>query len=43
MSNVLSLENYLAKVAQCEPAPVMGEVVRVTGLLVESLGPRVSV
>ena len=38
-----SLENYLAKVAQCQPAPLMGEVVRVTGLLVESLGPRVSV
>ena len=38
-----SLENYLGKVAQCQPAPLMGEVVRVTGLLVESLGPRVSV
>ncbi|MFN7980572.1 MAG: FliI/YscN family ATPase [Vicinamibacterales bacterium] len=43
MSNVLSLDTYLSKVAQCEPAPIMGEVVRVTGLLVESLGPRVSV
>ena len=43
MSGALSLDNYLAKVAQCEPAPVSGEVVRVTGLLVESLGPRVSV
>ena len=43
MIGALSLDNYLGKVAQCEPAPVMGEVVRVTGLLVESLGPRVSV
>ena len=43
MFGALSLDNYLGKVAQCEPAPVMGEVVRVTGLLVESLGPRVSV
>jgi len=43
MSNVLSLDTYLSKVSQCEPAPIMGEVVRVTGLLVESIGPRVSV
>ena len=43
MNGALSLDTYFAKVAACEPAPVTGEVVRVTGLLVESLGPRVRV
>ena len=37
------LDRYMEKVAQCEPAPIMGEVIRVTGLLVESMGPRVRV
>ncbi|MFN8063526.1 MAG: FliI/YscN family ATPase [Vicinamibacterales bacterium] len=39
----LVLDRYMEKVAQAEPAPIMGEVIRVTGLLVESLGPRVRV
>jgi FliI/YscN family ATPase len=43
MSSTLSLDRYLARLEHCEPAPVMGEVVRVTGLLVESIGPRVRV
>ena len=43
MSGGLMLDRYLERVQQCEPAPIMGEVIRVTGLLVESLGPRVRV
>ena len=43
MSSGLILDSYLDRVKQCEPAPIMGEVIRVTGLLVESMGPRVRV
>jgi FliI/YscN family ATPase len=39
----LALDVYIDRVSGCEPAPVMGEVTRVTGLLVESNGPRVRV
>ena len=38
-----SLEAYLTRLGQVEPAPVMGQVVRVVGLLVESAGPAASV
>ncbi len=40
---VISLHKYLARVARLEPAPVIGQVVRVVGLLVESNGPAASV
>ena len=43
MSRPLNLQTYIDRIEQCEPAPIMGEVVRVTGLLVESQGPRVRV
>ncbi len=43
MTASLALDPYFDRVAGCEPAPVMGEVTRVTGLLVESNGPRVRV
>jgi FliI/YscN family ATPase len=43
MSSGLVLDAYVDRVNGCEPAPVMGEVTRVTGLLVESNGPRVRV
>jgi FliI/YscN family ATPase len=43
MSSALVLDTYLDRVRDCEPAPVMGEVTRVVGLLVESNGPRVRV
>jgi FliI/YscN family ATPase len=39
----LALDVYVDRINGCEPAPVMGEVTRVTGLLVESNGPRVRV
>ncbi|MGC4085797.1 MAG: FliH/SctL family protein [Vicinamibacterales bacterium] len=39
----IALDRYMEKIAQSEPAPLMGEVIRVTGLLVESMGPRVRV
>ncbi len=39
----ISLDRYLARVPNLEPAPVTGHVVRVVGLLVESNGPGVSV
>ena len=35
----LSLTPYLARVRQAEPAPLIGQVVRVVGLVVESVGP----
>ena len=38
-----SLAAYLARLRRVEPAPVMGQVVRVVGLLVESTGPAASV
>lgn len=43
MSTGLDLDVYMDRVARSEPAPIMGEVVRVTGLLVESIGPRARV
>jgi FliI/YscN family ATPase len=43
VSTGLNLDAYMERVARCEPAPIMGEVVRVTGLLVESIGPRARV
>ncbi len=39
----LSLEPYLARVQDAEPAPICGRVVRVVGLVVESIGPRARV
>src|SRR5439155_21057357 len=39
----LSLGTYLARVPGIEPAPVCGRVVRVVGLVVESIGPRARV
>jgi FliI/YscN family ATPase len=36
----LSLSAYLTQVAGIEPAPISGRVVRVIGLIVESIGPR---
>jgi len=39
----LSLGHYLARIPHIEPAPVCGRVVRVVGLVVESIGPRASV
>jgi len=39
----LSLDTYLARVPGIEPAPVCGRVVRVVGLVVESIGPRARV
>jgi flagellar biosynthesis/type III secretory pathway ATPase len=38
-----SLAPYLARLGHIEPAPVMGQVVRVVGLLIESAGPAASV
>jgi flagellum-specific ATP synthase len=38
-----SLDAYLTRLGRVEPAPVMGQVVRVVGLLVESAGPAASV
>jgi len=39
----LSLSKYFARLARTEPAPVIGQVTRVIGLLVESNGPGASV
>jgi flagellum-specific ATP synthase len=39
----LSLAAYIDRVQQVDPAPVCGRVVRVTGLVVESIGPRARV
>ena len=39
----LTLGPYLDRVRHAEPAPVSGRIVRVTGLVVESIGPRVRV
>jgi FliI/YscN family ATPase len=36
----LSLDAYLAQIDGLEPAPISGRVVRVVGLIVESIGPR---
>jgi len=36
------LDSYFARVARVETAPVMGQVVRAVGLLVESVGPAAS-
>jgi len=41
--DVLSLVSYLERVSRIETAPVCGRVVRVVGLVVESIGPRASV
>jgi FliI/YscN family ATPase len=38
--DALSLDTYLARLADVEPAPICGRVVRVVGLIVESVGPR---
>ena len=37
------LASYLSRVQHCDPAPVLGEVTRAVGLLVESNGPAASV
>jgi len=37
------LNDYLARVARADPAPVVGHVTRAVGLLVESCGPAASV
>jgi FliI/YscN family ATPase len=37
------VESYLAQVADLDPAPVVGQVTRAVGLLVESTGPAASV
>jgi len=37
------LASYLRRVNRCDPAPVLGEVTRAVGLLVESTGPAASV
>src|SRR6185436_7746418 len=39
----LSLRPYLARIPHLDPAPVCGRVVRVVGLVVESIGPRARV
>jgi flagellum-specific ATP synthase len=39
----LSLDWYLARLQQVEPAPISGRVSRVVGLVVESIGPRARV
>ena len=39
----LSLGGYLSRVSTIDPAPITGHVVRVVGLLVESIGPAASV
>jgi len=39
----LSLESYVARLPGIDPVPVVGQVVRVVGLLVESTGPAASV
>src|SRR5262245_21446997 len=38
-----SADTYLARLAAIDPAPITGQVVRVVGLLVESIGPAASV
>ena len=43
MTAALSLDRYLSRVSGIDPAPVAGRVVRVVGLLVESVGPRARV
>ncbi len=37
------LSSYLSRLAACEPAPVVGQVTRIVGLLVESIGPAARV
>jgi FliI/YscN family ATPase len=39
----IPLDKYFARVARTEPAPIVGQVTRVVGLLVESNGPGASV
>lgn len=39
----LTLEHYLGRLHALEPAPIAGRVSRVSGLVVESAGPRASV
>jgi flagellum-specific ATP synthase len=39
----LSLDWYLARLREAEPAPISGRVSRVVGLVVESIGPRARV
>jgi flagellum-specific ATP synthase len=39
----ISLEPYLARLSRLETAPMVGHVVRVVGLLIESAGPAASV
>jgi FliI/YscN family ATPase len=39
----ISLQPYLERVRRIEPAPICGRVIRVVGLVVESIGPRARV
>ena len=41
--NQISLDGYFDVVRNSEPAPMMGRVSRVVGLLVESIGPQASI
>jgi len=43
MLDSVPLDAYVAKLPGINPAPVLGHVVRVVGLLVESIGPKASV
>ncbi|MCC7417924.1 MAG: FliI/YscN family ATPase [Acidobacteria bacterium] len=43
MASRLSLADLVDRIRQIEPAPISGHVVRVTGLVVESIGPRARV
>jgi flagellum-specific ATP synthase len=42
-AGALSLDTYLARIRDIEPAPIAGRVSRVVGLVVESVGPRARV
>jgi flagellum-specific ATP synthase len=39
-ADTVSLDGYLARIEEAEPAPICGRVIRVIGLIVESVGPR---
>src|SRR5262245_32233159 len=41
--DAFSLARHLTRVAHVDPIPICGRVVRVVGLLIESLGPRARV
>jgi flagellar biosynthesis/type III secretory pathway ATPase len=43
MTDGFSLSPYIERIAQVDPMPQYGRVVRTVGLLIESAGPRVSV